>query len=165
MSRKLRQKAVLDALDSGYELAEALERSGISGQALNRWLKADPAFRRDFHAWIDGRSQDDRHCRIEGCDGWTRGIYCRQHGGFPDLNPGGQNRYVRHEGRLLHRAVLERELGRILGPRENVHHKNGVRNDNRPENLELWAKPQPPGQRVEDLQEWVAATYEISDSP
>lgn len=34
---------------------------------------------------------------------------------------------------------------------ENVHHINGRRDDNRPENLELWVKTQPSGQRAQDL--------------
>ena len=53
-----------------------------------------------------------------------------------------------------HIVVMESIIGRKLTSNESVHHINGVRDDNRKENLELWSKSHPFGQRVEDKVKW-----------
>ena len=90
----------------------------------------------------------ERYAR-EHAPNWKGGRYVINSGYVASRAPGHpramQNGYV-----LEHRLVIEQELGRYLLPHERVHHKNGKRDDNRLENLELWQLKDPSGVRVGD---------------
>jgi hypothetical protein len=109
-----------------------------------------------------GRGWCSKHYSRWRATGDPLGIKQREPGaGTYSYNEGG---YLRFRGpggkyRFVHRMVMEETLDRPLYPFENVHHRNGIRDDNRPENLELWIKPQPQGQRPEDLVAWVVEFY------
>jgi len=105
---------------------------------------------RAFRSRRKGRGQDPDAPLMKRQSG--EGYICKN--GYKHItklnHPNSSNR-----GRIAeHRFIMCEHLGRSLKKNESVHHKNGVRTDNHIENLELWNKGQPAGQRVEDKIKW-----------
>jgi|tagenome__1003787_1003787.scaffolds.fasta_scaffold20729567_2 hypothetical protein len=95
-----------------------------------------------------------------------RGGRTRHKRGYVMIWVPGHPRALTGKGQYVfeHILVMEEILGRYLLPEENVHHRNGAKDDNRPENLELWTRPQPVGIRVNDGIAWaheILIRYEV----
>lgn len=104
----------------------------------------------------DGRSRScgcylsDVNKRSSGINGknW-KGGRSRDGNGYIRLTVGPNQRIFEH----IH--IMETQLGRKLLPDEVVHHKNGIRSDNRIDNLELRVKSRHPmGASVDELLQW-----------
>lgn len=147
---------VCQRYQAGETMAEIAPDFGVNGVTVLNTLKRYDVQRRratlrshirgPLHgSWRGGRSHHD--------DGYYR---VRVYEGDPFISMAtGRDRQI-----LEHRYVMSQHLGRPLLVSEEVHHLNGVRHDNRIENLELWVRSQPAGQRPEDLVAWAREILE-----
>jgi hypothetical protein len=118
-------------------------KNGV-GRCCSRTCGVRAAYARKTHP-MGWRGENARH--------WTGGRRKTGTGYVAIYSPGhpsikfGARKYV-----LEHRLVMEKSLGRYLQVHEHVHHRNGIKDDNRIENLELWASAHPHGQRPHEQQ-------------
>ena len=103
-----------------------------------------------------GKSAMCSGCRsVAGAsNGHWKGGRTRHKAGYVMAWAPGHPRAGRGQYVFEHILVMEQLLGRYLLPGESVHHRNGVKDDNRLENLELWTRPQPAGIRATDAIAW-----------
>lgn len=142
-------------------------RQDLLGQRFGKLIVMGPAEDSRWRCGCDcgGEKIVDTHSLLRGysiscgCARTKRKIKNTNRKGYVIVSaPGHPNAYS--NGKILeHVLVMSQQLGRPLLSEETVHHKNGIRHDNRPENLELWASNHPAGQRIEDLLAWLAERY------
>lgn len=94
-----------------------------------RWQLADTERRQGTYCskecLYDAQRLDGTGWQYRRKDGYIAVYYPRH----PDASKSGWM--------LQHRLVAEEAIGRRLLPKEHVHHLNGIKDDNRPENLQV----------------------------
>jgi len=127
------QKYINEEL-SIYKIANLVN---VSPPAIKYWIDKHGIKTRINIPWNKGLSgrYDSRIPYKEKCYNWKGGRHKNSEGYIQirdRTHPNNNHGYV-----LEHRLIVEKHIGRYLYPWEIVHHKNGVKDDNRIENLEL----------------------------
>jgi hypothetical protein len=117
-------------------------------QARNNWMCG-------LH-WARYKAHGDVH-KVAKVNSYPEGSRRILEDGYVEVKVSGHPNARKNAGNLgwvrEHLLVMSEILGRPIATEdgETVHHRNGIRSDNDPSNLELMVSIHPPGQRVIDL--------------
>lgn len=140
---------------NGLSTIQMASLAGVGRQTISNWMKRHNISRRTASEILRGKKQSPdtiekrvAQFRGEKNPNWKGGRRLRSDGYIrilrTTLSIHEQNKFASMfdvRGRVLeHRIIMARHIGRALHRWEIVHHKNGIKDDNRLENLELLPK-------------------------
>lgn len=124
----LKIKRIKRLYEEGYSLRKIARLFHVDGTTILYHMKKHKIKRRGRLAVQTGKFG-------AAAQNWKGGRRLNSRGYYvcyaPD-HPHARGKYV-----MEHRLKMEKKLGRYLDPKETVHHKNGIKTDNRLRNLEL----------------------------